>query len=211
VPEEPRDRPQRLRVARISLVLFVVVFWLVPDVVVVLSRAECARWESRSRERERVSLTEIAEIAAGVETLQLELPGALRGLALPGAVVFTAEPAPHLWVHEMAHQVQMRRDGVGAFSTRYVADWYLGRLNGCGFFDAYRAIGYELDAEASARQVGASLRSVWREQGREHFVDALSAGGGGVWFSSLLELIRERLGEAGEEVDVEDERREGVG
>ncbi len=215
--EEPRERPKKLRVrraVRVVSVVFVVVFWMVPDVVVVLSRAECAQWETRPRERERVSLSEIAEVATEVETVQLELPGALRGLALPGAVVFSAEPAPYLWVHEMAHQVQMRRDGVVSFSLRYVADWYRGRLNGCGFFDAYHAIGYELDADATARQVGASLRSVWREGSREAFVEALSEDGGGAWLGSLLALIRERLGatdeeEAGEEVAAGEGREQG--
>lgn len=183
--------------ARIVVVVLVAVFWVVPDAVTLLTQAECGRWEDRERADERVRLAEIAGVAGDVGTVQLGfLPGELRGLALPGTVVFTGEPAPHLWVHEMAHQVQMRRDGVAVFSIRYVADWYRGRLHGCGFYDAYKAIGYELDAEAAARRLDAELKMVWRRQGRETFVEALSEERDAVWFGSLLALIRERLREA---------------
>lgn len=176
--------------------MFVLVFWVIPDAVVVVSQAECASWENRFEKLDRVSLREIGEVAAGVETVELGfVPGSLRGLALPGAVVFTAEPLPYLWVHEMAHQVQMRRDGVVGFAVRYATDWYRGRLHGCGFFDSYEAISYELEAEETARQLSRRLKSVWREQGRELFVEALSEEQDGVWLEALMAMFRERLRE----------------
>jgi hypothetical protein len=62
-----------------------------------------------------------------------------------------------LW-HEMAHQYQFRRDGFGRFFARYAVDWHKGLLRGCSSREAYRAIGYELEADAMIDPVTGVMR-----------------------------------------------------
>ncbi len=52
----------------------------------------------------------------------------------------------YLVTHEVAHVVQFLRDGTLPFLTRYLGEYFTGRLRGLRDRDAYLAISYEREA-----------------------------------------------------------------
>ncbi len=53
-----------------------------------------------------------------------------------------------LVIHEVIHVNQWREEGYLRFAWRYVRDYVQGRLDGRSHREAYRAIGYEVEARA---------------------------------------------------------------
>jgi hypothetical protein len=53
-----------------------------------------------------------------------------------------------LIIHEVVHVSQWREEGYFRFARRYLGDYLRGRLRGMSHGDAYRAIGYEVEARA---------------------------------------------------------------
>lgn len=57
----------------------------------------------------------------------------------------------YLLEHEFEHVRQWRRFGPLGFLTRYLRDYFLGRLRGCSHHDAYLSIRFEQEARAVAQ------------------------------------------------------------
>jgi len=64
-----------------------------------------------------------------------------------------AELGP-LIVHELTHVDQWRRLGPFGWARAYLGDYLRARLRGVGHTAAYRGIGLEAEARATARRIG---------------------------------------------------------
>lgn len=137
-----------LRVACVSVSLVTVV----PDVVSVATGRYCQDWYNRSLPHEPLSGDLFADAAESSSEVQVSwLPAGFSGLSLPGVVLYSEEPEASLWLHEMTHQAQMRREGLLRYSFNYAKDWVVGRYQGCGPLESYRAIRYEREAQQVTR------------------------------------------------------------
>jgi hypothetical protein len=129
------------------------------------------------------------------------LPAGFSGLALsPGVVVLKPGASYQTLAHELAHTFQMKTDGMVAYSTRYVYDWYVGLWHGCSLSDARHAISYELQAEAvgdlaESAEYNKELWSAWAYAVEPPGVYAASSG---LFerFKELVEASRERQSSA---------------
>lgn len=59
----------------------------------------------------------------------------------------------HLMVHELTHVEQVRRHGLIGQSSRYIADYVRARLRGRSNWEAYRGVGFEVEARRTAELV----------------------------------------------------------
>ena len=88
-------------------------------------------------------------------------PEGITAMALPWGVYLSpdalrrplADLGP-LIVHELTHIEQWRRLGPIGWARSYLGDYVAGRRRGMGHFEAYRAVGLEVEA----RRVAADLR-----------------------------------------------------
>ena len=163
------------KVLRATVIVFVLSAYVIPDVTATLTGASCASWQRRDVVLDTMVTDSIVDAARDTSEVQVPfLPGGAGGLALPGIVAFDGEPEASLWVHEMAHQVQMDREGLLRFAATYTYDWFQGRYHGCGPGDAYRTVRYELEAQAAGRHIDDVMREAFTE-GRGAMVLALEA------------------------------------
>lgn len=133
---------------------------VVPDIYAQTTGAACTGWQNRPLEVRDMTLEDLAATSALQPTLHVDkLPLWPKGMSLPGLVVVEEGADIELWLHEQAHQVQMWQDGYTRFWVNYAADWYRGRMAGCGMYDSYRAIGYEREARHIERRLAANFRS----------------------------------------------------
>jgi len=58
-----------------------------------------------------------------------------------------------LVVHELVHVSQWREEGYFRFAVRYLGDYLRGRLRHQSHAEAYRAIGYEIEARALTEEL----------------------------------------------------------
>jgi hypothetical protein len=85
----------------------------------------------------------------------------ITAVAMPWAVYFhplhldrpLADLGP-LIVHELTHVDQWRRLGPVGWARSYLGDYLRNRRCGVGHAEAYRAIGFEVEARATARRLG---------------------------------------------------------
>lgn len=164
-PPAPR-RSFRRRLLRRSVLGFVLVAYVIPDVYSSVSGASCDEWRSRDVGHTPLDTEALVEISKDTTQLRIPvLPAGFSGMALPGVVAFDREPSPELWVHEMVHQQQMHDHGVARFAATYVVDWFTGRYHGCGPRDAYSAVRYETQAWLAANKVTEPMRQAYLSGG----------------------------------------------
>lgn len=127
----------------------------------------CREWASREVPLRELGAEDL--VALRRETRVVRVPSYMAawprdGISLPGLVAVSDRRALSssddlLW-HELVHQRQYREDGSLRFMARYVADWHRGLFAGCGFDEAYLAIGYELETEALLREMRLDLGGI---------------------------------------------------
>lgn len=133
-----------------------------PDAYATLAGRSCGDWAARNAKGAGISMRDVADAAADTqERFAPALPFGYDAVATPGWVLYATDPNAELWVHEMAHQAQMRRDGALRYGWRYAREWLAGRFSGCGTLDAKRNIGYEREAELLGRQLNRHLEALW--------------------------------------------------
>lgn len=148
-----RSRWSRILLALIALVT------VVPDVFSVVAGRYCDDWSTRPVAHPPLPGELFAASAESVREVKVSwLPAGFSGLAFPGAVLFDGEPAASVWLHEMTHQAQMRREGLLRYAFFYASDWVVGRYNGCGPLEAYESVRFEKEANLVARYRSVSIR-----------------------------------------------------
>lgn len=140
---------------------FLSVYLLVPALVRDVSPETCGNWNNRATQQDVISAEKLMRVAQ--DTRVVLLPSVVRtltprqGLSLPGLVMVVHSDSSfdnaHLRWHEMVHQYQYERDGVFTFFKNYAADFHMGLLKGCTLYNAYRGVGYELEAELAADSI----------------------------------------------------------
>ncbi len=84
-------------------------------------------------------------------TLAITLGG--RVYLAESAIKATAEQLEALLAHEIEHVRQFRRVGALRFVYCYVRDYLMNRRKGMSAFDAYMAIGFEVEARTAERSL----------------------------------------------------------
>jgi hypothetical protein len=77
-----------------------------------------------------------------------------RAICLGRTVYFKLaeeEIAPELLRHEMAHQAQITRDGLVRFYVTYLADYARNLVRYRNHWEAYKQIGYEVEARGKEK------------------------------------------------------------
>ncbi len=89
----------------------------------------------------------------------------INGIVLwPFLFYADADPHPVIRNHEEIHLEQLRRTGVVKFYTRYLAEYFNGRMKGLKHDEAYRNISFE--KEAYAQQENAEYLAGLRKDDR---------------------------------------------
>jgi hypothetical protein len=149
---EPWENVRRRTIVRTLLVVLASVT-AVPDALSTLTGRYCADWSSRSVHYPPLSAEDLYRASGSTaEAVVGWLPASFDGLAVPGLVLYSGEPDAGIWLHEMTHQSQMRREGLPRFAALYAWDWLQGRYHGCGPLDAYRSVRFEREAHAVAHE-----------------------------------------------------------
>ena len=141
-------------------------YGLLPRSVGLLHPQACGEWSTREVGARELAPEDLVTMRR--ETRLVRVPSYMAawprdGISLPGVVavsdraVWTGNDL--LW-HELVHQYQYRADGELRFMVRYLVDWHRGLLAGCGFDEAYMAIGYELETEEILRRMRQDLGGV---------------------------------------------------
>lgn len=123
----------------------------------------CEGWRSRPIDELEVSVDELLETVSTTPTYTVPVPGRWTGMSLPGATLHQDNSSGLVLVHEAAHQVQMRRDGLVAYSWRYAHEWLSGVYAGCSFYSSYRSVSYEYQARASVDTLPRAVRALVHE------------------------------------------------
>lgn len=161
-------RPRR-RLPRWGFRIFVglVVASVALNVAPVVFGADCEAWLYRPVEIGTYDLPMLSSAASEVTTVEAPLaPGWVEGVSLPGLVLVADRSNVPIWVHEHVHRIQMQRDGTWGFLAGYGADLVRGKLAGCGAFDSYMAVGYEVEARRVTAQLAADFRRPRSQAGR---------------------------------------------
>lgn len=153
-----------------TLVVLGFVYAFTPSLGAAVRPDACSSWQDRHVSVEDLEGDDLVSLRR--ETKVVRVPAYMAvwprdGIALPGLVAVSDKRVLSgrdtlLW-HEMVHQHQYRRDGAAAFLLRYVADWHIGLVQGCGHEDAYEAIGYEIETETLLRNIRVELGGVHSE------------------------------------------------
>lgn len=114
-----------------------------------------------------VADTAIVDVAA--------VPAGASAAVLPGVTLLSDDAGIRAVFHEAAHHVQIEHAGLGRYVASYTADWTRGMYHGCGPYDAYRAVSYEIQARAFAHSYSGRFVQLLGDEvdGRE-FARALS-------------------------------------
>jgi hypothetical protein len=140
-----------------------------------VDETRCDSWRKRPVDYTDLTVFELTALRDATPVHQppapisaVVFPGTMAGIALPGRVVLASktthrtEERDALLLHELVHVEQMKRHGIPRFAANYSRDWLSGRLRGCGTFQSYQLIRYELEADALV--VAASVVT-WAETG----------------------------------------------
>jgi len=166
-----------------------------PDVFSVAAGRHCGDWSTRPVAHPPLSGELFATSAESVQELEVSwLPAGFSGLALPGVVFFDSEPEASVWLHEMTHQAQMRREGLLRYAFLYASDWVVGRYNGCGPLESYGAVRFEREANLIARYRLASVRGSFNPDDTSAALATVGSMelvglGGTPFFTHLAELV----------------------
>lgn len=137
------------------------VYLMIPALIRDVSPTSCAKWNDRVVPVDTISADQLMQIAQ--DTQVIVLPASMnsvlprQGISLPGVVAVLESQSRYnnanLRWHEMVHQYQYDRDGIFVFFKNYAGDFHTGLLKGCTPLDAYRGIGYELEADIAADSI----------------------------------------------------------
>jgi hypothetical protein len=162
--EKPRKKRFRRYLTR-SVMLFLLVTYVIPDIIPVVTGDRCATWLYRDVDELYLTAEQLTHIGSNTATQSVpHLPGGFAGLALPGFVALTDEAGQSTVYHEMVHQYQLEDQGFPGYMSRYMWDWYAGRYQGCSVTDAYKGIRYEVQARtttARALDLGTAPNGSW--------------------------------------------------
>ena len=132
-----------VRLTRMYILLFV----LGPFMWSGVAGRTCATWSQRDVAALDAPSTDLAVAAASMRHIEVPiLPAGWTGFAVPGASLLASDGTADVVIHEAAHQLQMQQDGVVRYALRYGGEWVRGLYSGCGPFDAYRSVSYEIQA-----------------------------------------------------------------
>lgn len=160
-----------------------------------LSGRSCESWSSRRLAPVALPGEVFAEAVENTQETDIAwLPAGFSGLSLPGLVLYSGDPDVSLWLHEMTHQAQMRREGVLRYGFNYARDWIVGRYQGCGPLDSYHAIRYEREAHGVARVRSASVVDAYGAGDRTALVAEIRSlddvgSGGRRFYQYLTDLL----------------------
>ena len=165
-----------VRLTRMYLLLFV----LGPFMWSGVTGRTCATWSQRDVAALEAPSTDLAVAAASMHHIEVPiLPAGWTGFAVPGATLLASDGTFDVVIHEAAHQIQMQQDGLVRYTLRYSSDWVRGLYSGCGPFDAYRSVRYEIQARDVQHRVPANAWGIAEgtEAGAVAFAGALDAAG----------------------------------
>ena len=170
--------------------LFLLVTYVIPDIIPVVTGDRCAAWLYRDVDELYLTAEQLTHIGSNTATQSVpHLPGGFAGLALPGFVALTDEAGQSTVYHEMVHQYQLEDQGLPGYMSRYMWDWYAGRYQGCSVTDAYKGIRYEVQARATTARA----------------LD-LGTAPNGSWFDDIVEALAVEMASIQVEPVPEDER-----
>jgi hypothetical protein len=148
------DRPLWRRFARAAkavVVVYLAAFVVGPFAYVSVTGASCSDWATRPVDRLEASWEEALTAVADTRIVDVSgLPAGASAAVLPGVTLVSADAGVRTVFHEAAHHVQIDQAGIGRYLVRYSSDWARGMYHGCGPYDAYRGVGYEIQARAFA-------------------------------------------------------------
>lgn len=111
----------------------------------------CSDWSGRTVDTFTGTDIEILDTAGEVGVIHVPyLPGGVEGMAVAGRTYTLKDADANVILHEAVHHLQVEKDGVFKYSLRYGLDWAGGMYHGCGPYDSYRAVSYEIQARRAA-------------------------------------------------------------
>lgn len=146
-----------------------------PVLVRAAEGSNCETWRAREVEPLSVSTETLIDTVVETPTYDLPVPGRWTGMSLPGATLHQGGSSGLVLVHEAAHQVQMKRDGLVQYSWRYAHEWLSGVFAGCSFYASYRAVSYEQQARRSVDDLPGAVRALMHEVGGPEDLSGLRA------------------------------------
>lgn len=161
-PEKKRARKTRAVAKTLILVLMVG-----PFLTSAYSGSSCGSWFRRDINVPTIHVDEIHTAAAQVRVLTVPaLPAGASGAALPGITILTSSDDLSLGIlmHEAVHHIQMKREGRVRYHTMYAADYVRGLYSGCGAWDAYRSVRYEIQAYSMQNRIPQDVREMLRHK-----------------------------------------------
>lgn len=156
---DPRRYPRVWKWVKRGAAAYMVLAVIAPFGWSSITGASCREWSSRDIDRMQFESEDLIIEAAERTTVRVPfLPAGSKGFALVGIGVTLATSEGiedgRLLSHETVHHMQVKRDGLLKYGGTYIIEWFQGRWNGCGPYDAYEAISYETQARWASNRVG---------------------------------------------------------
>ena len=117
----------------------------------------CHRWEWRSVPLYQVNHMQAIEMAQRVPTYEVEAIPGVSGVALVGVTIIEREAGDETHLHETIHHLQFESEGLFRYSITYAGDFVRGLYHGCGLYESYQAVRYEMQARDAVRVAEYSL------------------------------------------------------
>jgi hypothetical protein len=164
-----------LKAFKVVGLFYVVVLVVVPFVFAGMTGRSCNDWERREVPSFKANLTEIAREAVNTRTIEVPiLPSGWDGMAVAGTTFVLAGGDSTVVLHEAVHHMQIEREGLVKYALKYAYQWTAGVYNGCGYYDAYRSVEYEVQARRSVAILPYPVLNALEEtENIEEFTDKL--------------------------------------
>lgn len=97
------------------------------------------------------------EMAQRVPTYEVEAIPGVSGVALVGVTIIEREAGDETHLHETIHHLQFESEGLFRYSITYAGDFVRGLYHGCGLYESYQAVRYEMQARDAVMVADYSL------------------------------------------------------